>query len=208
LLAWTLDPFLALPDLHRLALVVAPTRLADAQALCQRAGRARVVPVAVSGAPATEAPATEAPQRRDAVLAGLRALGHDCAVIVYHDATRPLVTPEVIRAGLAAVARTGAATAAEPVKETLKLVRDDLVAATLPRERLVRAQPPAVFTRERLLAAYAALAPALDPPDEAALALAAGLPLVTFPGSHENLAVTGSADLPLIESILRARSHP
>jgi 2-C-methyl-D-erythritol 4-phosphate cytidylyltransferase len=197
---WATAPFAALPAIHRIVLVVAPARLAVAQALSLREGWARTQTVA-----ANEAPSGDGIRRREAVLAGLRALGEDCAVVVIHDATHPLITSEIIGAGLVAVTRTGTATAAEPVKETLKLVREGLVAGTLPRERLARAQSPTVFSRECLLAAYAACDPTFDPPDEAALALAAGLPLVTFPGSHENLAARSPAYLPLIEAILRSR---
>src|SRR6185437_5621386 len=93
----------------------------------------------------------------------------------------------------------------EPAKETVKRLRDGLVAETLPRERMVRAQTPYVFSRERLLAAHATLAPERDFPDEATLALAAGLPLRIFPGAAENLRVTSAADVVVGAALLAAR---
>jgi len=228
-LAWALHAFARFtgaagvcPVPHRAAralaavvLVVAPARVPDAQALLAAEEWVRTgVSLAV---------VASEPRWQDAVSAGLAALdaltplaGRHPSTILVHDAARPLITPERIGAALAAALRAPAATAVEPVKETLKLVRDGRVMSTLPRERLVSTQTPQVFSRETLRALYAYHAPLTDDgapsvasaaPDGAALALAAGLPVATFPGSPENLRVTTPADLALVEQLLRAR-HP
>jgi 2-C-methyl-D-erythritol 4-phosphate cytidylyltransferase len=93
-----------------------------------------------------------------------------------------------------------------PVKETVKRLRDGLVVETLPRERMARAQTPYVFSRERLLTAHASLPPEQDFSDEAALALAAGLPLRVVSGPPGNIRVTSMADLAMVEALLASRS--
>lgn len=199
LLAWTVAAFERATEIARIVLVVAPERLGAAEELRVREGWRRVALVVVGG-----------PRRRDSVRLGLEALGEASAaseIVVVHDGARPLVTPALIRAGLAAARRTGAATASEPVKETIKRVHAGLVAETLPRAQLVRAQTPQVFERARLLAAHAAADPTTDFADDATLVCALGLPLAIFPGSHENLKATTPDDLPVVEALLRARGE-
>ncbi|MBF6590259.1 MAG: 2-C-methyl-D-erythritol 4-phosphate cytidylyltransferase, partial [Ktedonobacterales bacterium] len=79
------------------------------------------------------------------------------------------------------------------------------VIATLSRERLVGTQTPQIFARTRLLAAHLATDQLADFADDAALAYAAGIPLATYPGSHENLQVTTPDDLPIVSALLLAR---
>ncbi len=150
-----------------------------------------------------------APRVRDSVEAGLRALDPALSWIVIHEAARPLVSPTMLAAALDLAQHADAdVITGEPVKETVKRLRDGLVVETLPRERMVRAQTPYVFSRERLLAAHATLAAERDFPDEATLALAAGLPLRIFPGAADNLRVTSAADVAVVAALLAARLAP
>ena len=59
-------------------------------------------------------------ERQDSVAAGLAALPVGTRMVAVHDGARPLITPEGIRACLAAAEKTGAATCAHPVVDTLK----------------------------------------------------------------------------------------
>ena len=54
-------------------------------------------------------------RRQDSVAAGLQAL-KECDWVIIHDGARPLVTGELIEAGLKTAKETGAAAAAVPVK--------------------------------------------------------------------------------------------
>lgn len=94
----------------------------------------------------------------------------------------------------------------EPVKETIKRVRDGAIVGAVPRERLMRTQTPQFFSRAVLQEAYQRSAPDLDPPDEAALLLAAHLPISCFEGDPENLRVTSVDELPVVEELLRRRN--
>ena len=58
------------------------------------------------------------------MAAGLKQL-KDCGWVVIHDGARPLVTKELIEEGLKAAKETGAAVAAVPVTDTIKIAGDD-----------------------------------------------------------------------------------
>jgi 2-C-methyl-D-erythritol 4-phosphate cytidylyltransferase len=193
LIAWTLAAFEWTPAIARSVLVVPSERLQAARALARREGWRRTRSVAGG------------PRWRDAVFTGLAALPPSCAWVVVHDGARPLVTPALIADGIAAARRSGAATAAAPVNETLKQVESGIVVATPPRDRLALLQTPQVFERRRLLALRQSDATPADAPDEATLALAAGIPVATYPSGHGNLKVVSRHDLAVLEAALRGR---
>lgn len=190
-LAWTVAVIRRDARIDDVVLVVAPDRLDDARMLEQSERWEHVTIVPADGS-----------RRRDAVMSGVGALSPACGWIVVHEAVRPLVTSQLIAAGLIAAQRTGAAAASEPVKETIKRVHGDIVAETLDRSTLVLLQTPQVFERSALLAAHQQSNPALDAPDDATLAVLAGMRVATFPGSHDNLAITTPDDVAVAEALL------
>ena len=141
-------------------------------------------------------------RRQDSVKAGLARLG---AVewIAVHDAARPCVSEDIFERGFAAAALSGAAVAAVPVKDTVKLVEGERVLETLPREALWAAQTPQVFRADVLRRAYAGSD--AEATDDAALVERTGAPVVVFLGSHENIKVTTPEDLEIAELLLRRR---
>jgi 2-C-methyl-D-erythritol 4-phosphate cytidylyltransferase len=146
-------------------------------------------------------------ERSHSVLAALRASTGDPVVV--HDAARPLVTPEIVRATLAALLEHGcdAAIAAAPVHDTVKRAAAGVVRGTLDRSELWAVQTPQVFRRaalERALAAdHDALAGATD---DAALVEAQGGTVRVVESSPENLKVTTRHDLRVAEFLLYRRS--
>lgn len=193
-IAWTLDAFERTPEIAEVVLVVAPDRLDDAATLWSAEDWQRVQLLAAGGE-----------RRRDSVYIGLQALSHECRLAVIHDGARPLVTPRIIERGLTEIQQSEAVSASEPVKETLKRVENGVVVETPERAHLALLQTPQIFDRARLLAAHAQLDPAADPADDATLAFAAGIPLMTFPGSPENLKITTPDDLAVVEALLSRR---
>ncbi len=94
------------------------------------------------------------------------------------------------------------AVAAVRVSDTLKeaSVEDpSLVARTLPRDGLWRAQTPQGFPREVLERAHAAAPGANAATDDAALVERLGVPVRLVPDSPRNLKVTTAEDLALAE---------
>jgi 2-C-methyl-D-erythritol 4-phosphate cytidylyltransferase len=142
-------------------------------------------------------------ERSHSVRAALAAAAPDDVVIV-HDAARPLVTPALISACLAALADADAAIAASPVTDTIKECEGGRVVRTLDRGRLWAIQTPQIFRREALERALSqddgVVAAATD---DAALVEALGGSVRIVPAPPENLKVTTPLDVRVAEMLLR-----
>jgi len=141
------------------------------------------------------------PTRADSVRAGLAAVPDDAAVIVVHDAARPLAAPELFAAVVDAV-RTGdvdGAVPVVPVSDTLKRVEGGRVVATVDRDTLVAVQTPQAFAADALRSAHAGSGQSTD---DAGLLEAAGLPVAAVAGDPRNLKLTRPEDLALAEALL------
>lgn len=147
--------------------------------------------------------------RSGSVRAGLEALvGHagDDDVVVIHDAARPLATPGLFAAVVAAV-RNGADAAVPgvPVVDTVKRVVDGQVVETLDRDELMVVQTPQAFVMGALRRAHHG-----DPEatDDAGLVEAAGGTVAVVPGETANRKVTLVDDLTVVEDALLQRESP
>jgi 2-C-methyl-D-erythritol 4-phosphate cytidylyltransferase len=171
-----------------------------------------IVHIVVATPPGIEAPAGTSgvfggDERSHSVRA---ALHHTLAgdPVLVHDAARPLVTPEIIRAVLAGLDdEADAAIAAARVTDTIK--QDDgspTVARTLDRAGLWAIQTPQVFRRDVLERALAQpheiLAAATD---DASLVETMGGTVRLVESPRENLKVTTPDDLRLADLLLRSR---
>lgn len=133
--------------------------------------------------------------RQESVRNGLESLAESPPdLVLIHDAARPLVDGATIGAVIAALGGQPAAIAAVPVADTLKRGRDGLVADTVDRDGLWRAQTPQGFRFPDILAAHRAAA-GLELTDDAAVAERAGLPVALVPAKEENFKVTTPEDL-------------
>lgn len=136
-------------------------------------------------------------RRQDSVLAGL---GHlkDCHWVIIHDGARPLVTSALIEAGLEAAKESGAAIAAVPVSDTIKLAGDDgFVLGTPPRGNLWAVQTPQVFRSDIITEAYRQ--PEAEVTDDASLVERLGYRVRLYMGSYDNIKITTPGDLALAE---------
>lgn len=138
-------------------------------------------------------------RRQDSTQAGLNALP-PCKWVVIHDGARPLVSANLITAGLEAAQETGAAIAAVPTTDTIKLVDDGgYVKETLPRSRLWWVQTPQVFRSDIIKQAYNSITG--DVTDDAALVEAMGVRVKLYMGAYENIKLTTPADLAFAEAL-------
>jgi 2-C-methyl-D-erythritol 4-phosphate cytidylyltransferase len=153
------------------------------------------------------------PTRSASVRAGLAAVPRAAAVVVVHDAARPLATPELFERVIAAV-RAGAdgAVPGVSVADTIKRVdasgeradsAGERVLETLDRPALRAIQTPQAFSASALRAAHATGG---DATDDAALVEAYGGRVVVVAGDPGNLKVTGPEDLERAEALLTRRS--
>lgn len=141
------------------------------------------------------------PTRQASVRAGLARVPPECDRIVVHDAARPLVTPLLIEASLAALKDADAAVCAVPLSDTLKEAPDGIVARTVERDGLWRAQTPQAFRSQALREAHAAAADDRAT-DDATLIEARGGRVVIVPGDDRNIKVTTQADLDVAEALM------
>jgi len=140
-------------------------------------------------------------QRQDSVREGLH-LMKDCDWVLIHDGARPFLTVDLIRRGLEAARETGAAIAAVPVKDTIKLADDTgLVAETPQRDRLWTAQTPQIFKFDIITEAYNKLTTEVT--DDAAAVERLGCKVKLYMGAYNNIKVATPEDLALAEAIVQ-----
>lgn len=148
--------------------------------------------------------------RSDSVRRALAGAGAGDPVLV-HDAARPLLTPELAEAVIAALRGdrgADAAIAAVRVTDTVKRVdANGTVRETLKRSELWAVQTPQVFRRAALERALRAPAHELaEATDDALLIEREGGRVIVVAASDENLKVTTPLDLKLAELLLSARA--
>ena len=138
--------------------------------------------------------------RAESVRAGVAEVGDDAAVIVVHDAARPLLLDEVLERVLTALNEGwDGAVPALPLSDTVKRVRDGQIVETLLRDELVAAQTPQAFVAPILREALTGdLAGATDC---ASLVEPRGR-VTTVLGDPRLLKVTDASDLELVSSFL------
>ncbi len=200
LLAYSVALFQALPEVHEICLVVSRQSVERARRLARELGWNKVIAVVPGGA-----------ERQDSVRAGLDALD-GCEWVLVHDAARPLLTADLVRRGLEAARRSGAAVAATPVRDTLKRAGRDAaqrdIVETVDRTALWAAQTPQVFRADLLHDAFEKIGPAASGlTDDAAVVQAAGQRVVLFDGDPANIKLTVPEDLPIIEALLAHRTE-
>jgi 2-C-methyl-D-erythritol 4-phosphate cytidylyltransferase len=141
------------------------------------------------------------PTRAESVRIGVGEVPEDAAVILVHDAARPLLSEEVVERVLAPLGeRWDGAVPALPVADTIKRVRDAMVVETLPRNELAAVQTPQAFDAAVLRAAFAG--EVADASDCASLVEAQGGRIKVVDGDRRLLKVTSAEDLALVESWL------
>jgi 2-C-methyl-D-erythritol 4-phosphate cytidylyltransferase len=144
-------------------------------------------------------------RRQDSVAEGLKRLD-GCSWVVIHDGARPCLTVELVERGLEEARQTGAAIAAVPLKETVKVVDSESVIASTPRrENLWAAQTPQIFRFDLITEAHRLVNGEVT--DDASLVEALGHKVKVYMGSYDNIKVTTPEDLALAETILRMRNE-
>ena len=196
LIIHTLQRLAASDAVSRIALVVADDAIPQAGRLAQQYDIPKLAAICPGGA-----------RRQDSVAAGLAALGDASRWIAVHDGARPGIGNDILQRGLDAVRQWGAATAAVPVKDTIKVVdAKGIITHTPARATLWAAQTPQVFERALLLTAHqTAAAAGAEYTDDAAMVAAAGHAVRVFTGSYDNIKVTTPEDLVIVARLLTGR---
>lgn len=141
--------------------------------------------------------------RPESVQAGLNALSDKVRLAAIHDGARPLVTWQVIDRTVRAANTYGAAAPAVPVKDTIKVVRGGVVAATPDRSRLQAVQTPQIFDLDLLRAALKkAAAEGAAITDDCSAVENMGMSVKIVEGDEKNIKVTTPMDLTIAQLLL------
>lgn len=194
LLAHTIDVFLRCPSIDQVVVVLSEDKLEEGKRLAEKNRWSKVLQLCPGGE-----------RRQDSVRRGLERLS-DCQWVVIHDGARPCLGTDLIDRGLEEAYESGAAVAAVPVKETIKVVSPDRVVEETPlRERLWAVQTPQVFRFDIIDEAHRRAQG--EAPDDATLVERLGYTVKVYPGSDSNIKVTTPEDLALAEAILKSREQ-
>ena len=190
---WSLKCFVGMPEIEAVVLVLGDDSLAEHG---KRLTGGKVMVVAAG------------PTRMGSVRNGFSALPKGMEVVAVHDGARSLITPEVVRATLAEAAKSGAAVAAVPVKDTLKRVPKGttVIAETPERAEHWAAQTPQTYRYSVLKDALERFAGDADATDESQLVERCGQAVAVVPSSYENFKITTPEDLTMAEAILDVRA--
>jgi len=186
LLARVIDTCNTHPLISQIVLVVGENNMERCRQMVAEAGWTKVKHICIGGE-----------RRQDSVAAGLKQLKR-CEWVLIHDGARPLLTAKLIEDGLEAARETGAAIAAVPVKDTIKVAGDDrIVQQTPPRRNLWMIQTPQVFSFDIITEAYRKAGEHVT--DDSSLVETLNYKVKLYPGSYDNIKVTTPDDLALAE---------
>ena len=135
--------------------------------------------------------------RRRSVRNGLALVPEDAEIVAVHDAARPFVSPEVVRATVESARDWGSGVISTPVTDTIKRVHPNGTVETPERSELRAVQTPQTFNAARLRKAHErAELENLEVTDDAALFehYYGTVRLVTAPGAEANRKLTTKAD--------------
>jgi len=143
--------------------------------------------------------------RQQSVANALAQVNPATEIVVVHDAVRPFVTREQVERLITEVRARRAAILGIPAIDTVKEVKraslpEDmaLISATIPRERIVLAQTPQVFSYALLRDAFRkAQQDDVTASDEAALVERFGHDVFVVQGSERNIKITRPSDMDL-----------
>jgi 2-C-methyl-D-erythritol 4-phosphate cytidylyltransferase len=190
LLARVIDTFQACRQIDQIIVVMSSKNLETCRRLVAAEGWNKVKDICLGGK-----------LRQDSVAEGLKRLKYGDWVVI-HDGARPLVTVDLIERGIEAAEETGAAVAAVPVKDTIKVAgANDIVRQTLPRQYLRAVQTPQVFRIDVIQNTYRHVFG--DVTDDASLVEKAGYKVKLYMGSYDNIKITTPDDLAVAEVLFK-----
>ena len=134
--------------------------------------------------------------RQESVMCGLHALSKTTTMLAIHDGARPLVLPAQIAQVIQDASIFGGATLGVPVKDTIKVVNDNLIVDTPYRPHLYITQTPQVFKRQLYFEAVTfAREHGLDFTDDCQLVEAINHKIYMPTGDYTNLKITTPEDI-------------
>lgn len=198
-LSWTVKALAETPGLDLIVVVAHPERVDE-----YRSSAVELLGVAI---PVVFAPGGDS--RQASVASGLAAVPESIDLIVVQDGARPLLTPELTTTAIAALCSdpdAAGVVVGHCCVDTLKRAEDGVVHSTPDRSQYWVVQTPQVFRASILRDAYSkASAEDFVGTDDSSLVERAGGRVVLVEGPRDNIKVTMSEDLVLVDAVLRHR---
>ncbi len=162
-----------------------------------------------SGFQKVKAFATGGATRQESVISGIASASAQADYFAIHDGARCMVTPQLIEQVIQDAVEHRAATAAVPVKDTIKVSDSEGFVWGTPRRSVLWAvQTPQIFEKTLYMQAVAeARKKGADYTDDCQLVEQLGARVHLCMGSYENNKLTTSEDLALAEQILKKREE-
>ena len=195
-LARTLVALQQVPDIQEIVIVARGEEIPSFRRLCREHQIDKVSAIVPGGA-----------TRQQSAALGFAHISDEAQYVAVHDGARPLVRPERVEEAISAAVKTGAATLAVPVKDTIKLAdREGQVQSTPDRRFLWSIQTPQVFYRPLYRKALdQAEREHRDYTDDCQLAEGIGAAVQLVPGDYDNIKITTPDDLRVAEEWLSQR---
>ena len=148
--------------------------------------------------------------RQESSRAGLQAFSSAPEIVLIHDAVRPFVSEDIIRANVDAAIAWGAADTCIPTADTLVHAPIREWIDSIPkREEFLRGQTPQTFRYPVIAEAHekAVQKGISNCSDDCRLVLDLGGKIAVVPGSEENLKITSPFDLRVAEALLAVKKE-
>lgn len=148
-------------------------------------------------------------ERQDSVYNALQTITETEGYVAVHDGARPFAGYEVFFNTLSKAKEYGAAIAAVPVKDTIKVVNAQMEVVDTPvRSSLQAVQTPQIFEIKLLKEAYAFLdSHPATVTDDASVVELLGKKVAVAQGRYENIKVTTPEDLIFAENLLKQKGE-
>lgn len=193
ILARTIKAFSDVKEIHQIFIVTNEDFIERCRAELKRLGLLAKVKAILPGGE----------ERQDSIYEAVRRLPEEIDLVLVHDGVRPFATGDLIRRTIEAARVHGAAVAAVPVKDTIKMVEENQFTKTLERKRLYSVQTPQGFHKSVLIRAYEeAYRNHYYGTDDAYLVEKAGDQVFVVKGDYNNIKITTMEDIVFGEAIL------
>ena len=146
--------------------------------------------------------------RADSIWNAIQVVSARAEMIAVHDAVRPFVSLDILKALFSTARRHGAAIPVVPLTDTPKRIEGDKVMETPRRLGLMRVQTPQVFSSDLLIEAYeyalktGGLSDNIT--DDSQMVENLGREVAAVYGDEYNIKITTSKDLGLADALLAA----
>jgi len=198
ILEHTIRRFLSLDDLRQVIVSTSAEYLAGAEEILASFMPEGIISLCIEGGET----------RQHSISNALEKVG-DVDLVLVHDAVRPFVEAEHIKACCRAALEVGGAVLGVPAKDTIKRIDEDRFIQDTPSRKLLwQTQTPQVFRKELLICAYAkAREDDFVGTDDSSLVERLGRQVRMVEGDRSNFKITYPLDLTLAELLISNRER-